>query len=157
MFLWAILYCLFVAVTFPYHSNPFPPKTYNFFVRFIKQMPTTIAFTNFLTSFNFLVMIKLCFWLGRFWSRVSAKRNELLVMEFYQPFQRCWLCWRNWRIYALFSCLNFLTNTTLNSGKHYPSKLRTVHHCSSLRIKSKLGTVIDVNVRFAQDLLPIYF
>ena len=42
-----------------------------------------------------------------------------------------------------------------NSGKHYHPKLKTMHHCSSLKIKSKLGTVIYVNVRLAQDILPI--
>ena len=51
--------------------------------------------------------------------------------------------------------LNSSVYQLTNSGKHYPPKLRTLHHCSSLKIKSKLGAVIDVNVRFAQDTLPI--
>ena len=42
-----------------------------------------------------------------------------------------------------------------NSGKHYPPKLRTVRHCSYLKIKSKFGTVIDIIVRFAPDILPM--
>ena len=41
-----------------------------------------------------------------------------------------------------------------NSGKHYPPKLRAVHHCNSLNINSKFGDVIHVIVRFAQDTLP---
>ena len=43
-----------------------------------------------------------------------------------------------------------------NSGKHYPLKLTTVHQCSSLKIKKKLGPVIDVNARFAQHALLIF-
>ena len=30
-----------------------------------------------------------------------------------------------------------------------------MHHCNSLKIKPKLGAVIDSNVRFARDILPI--
>ena len=32
-----------------------------------------------------------------------------------------------------------------NYGKHYPPKLRTVHHCSSLKIKSKFGAVMSMS------------
>ena len=50
----------------------------------------------------------------------------------------------------------YLLNSSLdretNSGKNYPPKLRTVHHCSSLKTKSKLGALIDVNVKFAEDM-----
>ena len=42
-----------------------------------------------------------------------------------------------------------------NSGKHEPPKLTAVHHCNSLKVKSNLGAVINVNVRFAQDILPM--
>ena len=32
-----------------------------------------------------------------------------------------------------------------NYGKHYPPKLRTVHHCSSLKIKLKFGAVMSMS------------
>ena len=32
-------------------------------------------------------------------------------------------------------------------------KLSSVQHCSSLKIKSKLGTGIDVNIKFTRDVL----
>ena len=38
----------------------------------------------------------------------------------------------------------------LNSGKHYLPKLKTFHQYDFLRIKSKLGAVIGVSVRFAK-------
>ena len=50
----------------------------------------------------------------------------------------------------------YLLNSCFSEGtspdKHYPRKLRTDFHCNSLKIKWKLGTAIDVNVRFAQDI-----
>ena len=36
-----------------------------------------------------------------------------------------------------------------------PPKLRAAHHCSTFKIKSNFGAVTDVNVRFAQNILPI--
>ena len=57
------------------------------------------------------------------------------------------------RVPSTYWILPFTERT--NSGKHYPSKLRVVHHCSSLKIKSKLDAVINTNVRFAQDILPM--
>ena len=57
------------------------------------------------------------------------------------------------RIPNTYQILLFTERT--NSGKHYPPKLRTAHHCSSLKIKSKLVAVINANVRFAQDILPM--
>ena len=38
--------------------------------------------------------------------------------------------------------LILLFTVRTNSGKHYPPKLRIVHHCSSVKIKSKLAAVI---------------
>ena len=40
-------------------------------------------------------------------------------------------------------------------GRTGQEGLRTVQHCSSLKLKSKLDAVIHVNVRFAQNILPI--
>ena len=57
------------------------------------------------------------------------------------------------RITNTYQILLFTEQTS--SGKHYPPKLKVVHHCNSLKIKSKLGAVINVNVRFAQDILPM--
>ena len=67
---------------------------------------------------------------------------------------------RNFNVFATDNLRNkHLLNSSFtertNSGRHYPPRLKTVHHCNSLKIKSKLGGVIDINVRFAQDILPM--
>ena len=61
---------------------------------------------------------------------------------------------RNFDVFAADNPRNKYLLNCLRS-KHYPPKLRAVHHCSSLKIKSKLGAVIDVNVRYAQDILLV--
>ena len=57
------------------------------------------------------------------------------------------------RVTNTYQILLFTEQT--NFGKHYPPKLKAVHQCNSLKIKSKLGAVIVDNVRFDEDLLSM--
>ena len=61
---------------------------------------------------------------------------------------------RNFNVFAIDNPRNkYLLNSSIYPANQLwqtlPFKLRAVYHCSSLKIKSKLGAVIDVSVRFA--------